>query len=787
MSNPTDLSYFNDSTVIEGLLKQLNSGDTEIIKHAEKAFKQYEKSSSCVSGLLFQMQACQDSACRHQASILLRKKIGKHFETFDLATKQNTKNLLLQLVTSEPEKVIRTATAGVIGALSRVVLPNGGWPELFALLMQLAQGPEPQKKCLCFTILAQMSFYVAEELKPHVATLANIFQSGIQDPSFDVVKESLDATLSFISAIGECDEVMAFQGLLSPMIQVMTLQLQSPTCNEALVLSGLEVLQECAFLEKPLVNEFLEVIVPFTVSILQAQGLDSSVQSSAGQTLMSLIECRPKLIAKKNLVEPILKSLVEIMARTEDTAGTLFNTSRQMASDNADDDEEDEDYEPEESPAAIAQICLDTLAQSIPSKRFAGPAIALCNECFINGDPKIRKAGCALLGVIVEGISDAIRPVLASLVPELLKKVQDPDEKVRETGLFAIGQVSEHCQPEILFHHHLILPVLIAALDDQHSSVHHTCCYGLEMFCENLESSSLKPFLQPLVTKLCALLASKDKTTVDLSLAALAATAISAESDFLPFADHVCTGLTSLISMTEKGYLQIRGRALECLGHIGIAIGRTHFAPHFINGMTSAAEAEGLEDDTLKEYSYVFIANAAKVMGDEFNPHLGSLVPLLLNKAAEQGVSKSPGDEADAAADDDDDDDDDDPLYMDVSDGFVNTKKAALTALGALAEHTGQAYAPFLMSTCEVLLSEDVGTVYSYHKLVRAESVSIMSSLLSVACDEYGYQKPEKGAVSLCVCVYVCVVVCVSVCVLIAYSRLLVRVCFTKPKLFLES
>ena len=37
----------------------------------------------------------------------------------------------------------------------------------------------------------------------------------------------------------------------------------------------------------------------------------------------------------------------------------------------------------------------------------------------------------------------------------------------------------------------------------------------------------------------------------------------------------------------------------------------------------------------LKEYSYVYIANCAEVMGVAYQPHMAALMPILLAKAAE--------------------------------------------------------------------------------------------------------------------------------------------------------
>ena len=58
-----------------------------------------------------------------------------------------------------------------------------------------------------------------------------------------------------------------------------------------------------------------------------------------------------------------------------------------------------------------------------------------------------------------------------------------------------------------------------------------------------------------------------------MALTAIAATAVAAEIDFLPYTETICAILGTLIFDTEPNMFAIRGRALECLGHIAVAIG----------------------------------------------------------------------------------------------------------------------------------------------------------------------------------------------------------------------
>jgi hypothetical protein len=276
------------------------------------------------------------------------------------------------------------------------------------------------------------------QLKPHVATLAQMLVMGCQDQSTNVAESALSATSSLIKELGREPEVMALQTVINPMLSVMSTCLASG--SEDIVIEGMDVLQEACLLEQPLVNDHLEVIVQFSLGILAAKQYESGVKQSAGQTLINIIEFRPKLLAKKNLVGPVLATLMEMIAKADSTAaGSLFSFNTREGVLGGQDDESDED-EPEMDIQRLAQTTIDCMAINVPSKYFIEPALALCAQGMGSADAHMRKAGCAVLGVIAEGCSDRIRESLDSILPRLLQLVQDPEFYVREVACFALGK-----------------------------------------------------------------------------------------------------------------------------------------------------------------------------------------------------------------------------------------------------------------------------------------------------------------------------------------------------------
>lgn len=190
---------------------------------------------------------------------------------------------------------------------------------------------------------------------------------------------------------------------------------------------------------------------------------------------------------------------------------------------------------------------------------------------------------------------------------------------------------------------------------------------------------------------------------------------------------------------TEPIDFQLRGRALECFGHIAVAIEKDNFARYLDVGMRSAIEGIALKDEGLQEHAYVFFANASKVMGKDMARYSSELVPHLLEVLKESDFEH--GEEGGGS-----DDGSDDGVYLRVHEGFVNSKKAAVTALGMLAEYTLELFAPYLVPTMEALYNDSTGSLIS-HEVVRSESLLILKSVTAAALASVGITATPVQAV----------------------------------------
>ena len=165
-------------------------------------------------------------------------------------------------------------------------------------------------------------------------------------------------------------------------------------------------------------------------------------------------------------------------------------------------------------------------------------------------------------------------------------------------------------------------------LNDATEKVKEKSCYALESFCENL-GEDIVPFLQPLLERLTHMLQTSRHETQQMAISALASVALAAGSQFTPYYETVFGFMRVLLQQTGEQELLLRARALECVGLMNLAVGRTVCEPCFTSA-TSALAWLALELPELREYTYGFFGQLAELIGAEVVPVVPSLLPRLL-------------------------------------------------------------------------------------------------------------------------------------------------------------
>lgn len=583
----------------------------------------------------------QPDAVRHVAAVLLRKRISGHYQSLPQDYKVKLHADLLQLLASESIRSVRNGAIGVTSTICKLQTPSSDedtpsnyvpWPELFQFIAAASQDQSAEARELSFLLLMEMVDTVGTFLSSQFGQMAQLFNMSITNPQEDtkVKNAAVKALGGLMSFLSDDKEVDIFCNLIPSLLQY-SVECQKRN-DEDTVSIILDVLYDLAYSPCPVVTHHLPAIIQFCLECMKDSNLEMTVRDSAALVVATMSESKPKTYGKNsNLLHATLETIFNLIENSSETgAGALFQSNPAWR-----EDEEGEDYDPEDNDAAtetsMAQGTLDMLACEIPKRYIFEPVVKMCVARFSSQSENHRKAGIACLGVIAEGCAEPLREHLGDIMPMVLQAAQDPSATVRECACFALGQISEHCQPEILSYSDQVLPIAFRLLDDSTVAVQATSCYVLEMFCERLEPDDVRPLLDPLVRKLAQMLETTTKRSVqEMSVAALAATAVAAEEDFAPYVDGVANLMSKMMVIKDENLFSLRGRALECMGHMAIAVGKDNFRPYFTQTMQCACEGLTFDNTELHEFAYALFANLAKVMESEFSPALDELVPHLL-------------------------------------------------------------------------------------------------------------------------------------------------------------
>ena len=762
-----------DLQQVAALLTALTQPDTNTIRQAEQALKPVLKDPSSMQ-LLWQIITTSANtpndpnavAVRHVAAIVLRKRLPGHYSSWDANTKLQWQSQVLSGLATEQVRPVRSGLVGVVAALAQVEqLPS---TPILQFLSAAANDATPAARELCFLLLSEMTDTVGLHWKEHLQALVQLYTTSLHNAAEDVTvhKAAVQSLGQLMSFWAEEQEIDALAPLLPVLLQVAS---RSSTVNgqgldEDFLSTILDVLYELAYSPAPSLQVHMNVTIEFCLSCLRNRDMELRVRDAAALVIATTAEAKPKTFGRATeLVGLCLDTLFQLMQdSSESAAGALFESNPAWRADLVDEGIRTDDYEEDwDNPTetSMAQGTLDMMACEIPKKYIWNPVLQRCLERMSKqNDHSARKAGVAGLGVIAEGCCEPLTAQLAQVLPYVFNAAQDSHAQVRECACFCLGQISEHCQPEILQYSSQILPIVFTLLDDQSVAVQATSCYVLEMFCERLEPTAVRPLLDSLVRKLAAMLEATTKRSVqEMAVAALAATAVAAEEEFTPYVNGVAVLMTKLMEIRDPNLHSLRGRALECMGHMAIAVGKETFHPYFPATMQCALEGLTMDSTDLQEFAYAVFANLAKVMKEDFAPALPELVPFLV-KVIEQdeGQLEASGEDEDGEGftglDDSDDEEEDEDgegggnMVLHVRTALLEVKKGAITALGEMAAHTGTSYCPYLEVSMQVLQK----AASNWHPIIKSEVAEALPSLIvpSIAAYHNGEIEWKKGDVN---------------------------------------
>uniref|UniRef100_A0A672T7K5 Importin 4 n=1 Tax=Sinocyclocheilus grahami TaxID=75366 RepID=A0A672T7K5_SINGR len=670
------------SEELERILARLTEPDNAVIQQATAELKQAFKDPAIIPALCALMTESQNPQVRQSAAVMLRLRVRKHWKKISPDHRESLKAVVLQ-------HMIEIYFFNYYTVCSHISTLNSVQVGLLLLSKVVGSNPEP--------------------FKPHYKQLLQLFGTVLQDLNNPTALYYCILTLTAITAYTGTEEMNLMRSLIPKLLIALKHLIQADQDHAS---EAMEVFDELMESEVSIVVPHIAEIVRFCLEISADVSLSDSLRVKALSCIAVLIRLKSKAVLKHKLLQPILQVVFPILS---------------AAPPPGEEDPEDEENDTEgdsENPKHFAVQVIDTMALHMPPEKLFNQLLPFTQTCLSSENPYERKGGLMCMAVLAEGCADHIRTkMLSSMLQTVCRSLSDNNQVVRSAALFALGQFSEHLQPDVSKFHAELMPLLHGYLSavNQTKIGHMTkAFYALENFLENL-GPEIEPYLPTLMeTMLSALNNAENLKLKELAVSAIGAIANAAKEMLVPYFPPIIESLKGFLTDTREEMRTLQTQALDTLSVLARTVGKEVFSPLAAECVQLGLNlTDGVDDPDLRRCTYSLFSAVSDVSPDCLAPHLTPIttVMLLSLKSTEGVMAHLDEDKPFVLLDDDDADDEDEEGDVDldeesetevddrdvagfsVENAYIDEKEDACDALGEIAFNTGVAFQPFLESS----------------------------------------------------------------------------------------
>ncbi|XP_058123821.1 importin-4-like [Anopheles ziemanni] len=761
---------------MEQIIKNLLVADNDMIQQATAELKEAFKKAETIPQLCQICVSSPDTQVRQYAAMLLKKHLCKlrAWREVPVETQALIKKGMLEAIVNESEKSVRNAITAFVGVLVKhEAEKEDGWMhEVLTFMFESTKSSDPKLSELGSSVFATLTDVAPDQFMPHIEMVCQLFSGALvateatgnmATPVIYNILLGMSHLVPFIPGRQEVEQT--YQDSIPYVLKALAAFAEQDSFK---FIEAFDILESLADESSRTLTPHLKLLVDFCLQLGGNAQLDDSIRVKTITFVGWLVRLKKKMIIKQKLVEPIILALFALMSTAPDV------------------EDEDEEYfgsNEVSTPSTCATQSLDVLALHIPPKQLIPPLMALLEPALGGSDPLAKKAAYLSIAVIAEGCSEHICNKYLRVLLDVIKRgITDPNVMIRNAALFALGQFSEHLQPEISQHAEEILPILFEFLqqlclqirsggkEPQHID---RVFYALETFCENLENQ-LTPHLPVLMERLFESLDSRNTVHLrELSLTAIAATANAAKTHMLPYFPRLIDCLkVYLVKSEDEDIRTLRPQAIDTFAALVRTIGKDNFLPLAVDtlnlGLTMLDESD---DPDLRRSCYNLFASMASSVGEDMQGSLSKIVqvmldsvrstkgvvptfkdgagddlPNLMNESGTNGVDDGDDDDKEYdienSIEGDDDDEEEDLAGYSIENAYMDEKEEAILALMEFAEHTGSAFAPFIQTAFE-----DIYKLLNYpNENIRKASIDAVKQFV-VALHQLGNAEGVKQTV----------------------------------------
>ncbi|KAK1876487.1 Importin-5 [Dissostichus eleginoides] len=622
------------------LLGNLMSPDNNVRKQSEEAYDTIVGQTK----ITFLLQAIRDVSAaeevKQMAAVLLRRLLSSSFEeiypglTLEMQTVIKTE--LLTSIQTETSPNIRKKVCDIAAELTRNLIDDDGnnqWPEVLKFLFDSVNSDSVNLRESALHIFWNFPGIFGNQQQHYMEVIKRMLVQCMQDQENPHIRTlaARAASAFVLSNEGNTALLKHFSDLLPGILQAV-----NESCYQADD-SVLKSLVEIADTAPKYLRPNLEATLQLCLKLCADSNLTNMQRQLALEVIVTLSETAAAMLRKHTAI--VAQSVPQMLAMMVDLED---DDDWAMA-----DELEDDDFD---SNAVAGESALDRIACGLGGKIILPMIKQHIMTMLQNPDWKYRHAGLMALSAIGEGCHQQMEAILQEIVSFVLIFCSDPHPRVRYAACNAIGQMATDFAPTFQkkFHDKVISALLQTMEDQSNPRVQAHAAAALINFTEDCPKSLLIPYLDSLVQHLHVIMVAKlqeliqkgTKLVLEQVVTSIASVADTAEEKFVPYYDLFMPSLKHIVeNAVQKELRLLRGKTIECISLIGLAVGKEKFMPDASAVMQlllkTQTDFNDLEDDD-PQISYMISAWArmCKILGKEFQQYLPVVMGPLMKTAS---------------------------------------------------------------------------------------------------------------------------------------------------------
>lgn len=634
-SESPDLSNFGST------LSDLLSTNNDARLNAEAAYDKIPVPEK----IFLLMAACGSQGFQveevHLAAILLRRLFVTEFEaTFSKISpeiNQQIKTRLLELLSQNIDIRLRKKIGEAAVELARHCIDDDGnnhWPDILMFLFNAVRSPDPALKEVALLMFGAIPGIFGNQQSRYIDVIHTMLTQSLIDQSFDVRFAAVKAT-TFFFLIHEKETAVLkqFSDCLILYLQFLTQAIENGDPRAEDVLKYLiDLVDKCPQSFRSQLDYLFKICIEYSTCIT----IPEPYQHLALEILITVMESAPAMVRKlcSNHIKDLISVILRMMSVIPDDPNWDF----------------DEDTEEEnDSKHLVGEAALDRIACTLGGKTVLPIVLNSLTGMLSSAEWKHRYAALMTVSAIGEGCNKQMSGILQEIVDGVLPFLLDSHSRVAYAACNALGQMASDFAPlfQKKFGEKVISGLCQLIGDPGSPRVQAHAGAALVNFLEECPKNILYPHLNNIVDTLECVLNSKlqelvqngRKRVLEQVVVTIASLAGCAEEKFVHYYDKFMTCLKFIIQNAVKPELRLlRGKTIECVSLIGLAVGRDKFfkdAGEVMELLLKSQTDEPLsEDDPQLTYMIASWARICKIMGKEFEPYLPYVIEPVLKTAA---------------------------------------------------------------------------------------------------------------------------------------------------------